>query len=134
MAAAYLLSLLFALLYGRAAAHNRRAEPVLIALLDVLQSVPILSFLPVALLSLSAVLPQSVAVELAAILLLFTSQVWNLVFAWYQALTTVPQELHEASRMFLVAGWLRFKTLELPFAAISLVWNSMMSWAGGWFF
>jgi NitT/TauT family transport system permease protein len=134
MAAAYLLSLLFALWYGRAAAHNQRVERVLMPLLDVLQSVPILSFLPVVLLSLSAVLPQTVATELAAIVLIFTSQAWNLVFAWYQGLKTIPNELHEASSIFRFNGWLRFKTLELPFAAISLIWNSMMSWAGGWFF
>src|SRR5215475_13908109 len=134
MAAAYFLSLLFALLYGRAAAHNQRVEQVLMPLLDVLQSVPILSFLPVVLLSLSAVLPQKVAAELAAIILIFTSQAWNLVFAWYQALKTIPHELDEASSIFRLNNWLRFKTLELPFAAISLIWNSMMSWAGGWFF
>src|SRR5207248_8845123 len=134
MAAAYFLSLLFSLFYGYAAARNRTARTVLMPLLDVLQSVPILSFLPVVLLSLSAVLPQQIAAELAAIVLIFTSQAWNLVFAWYQALKTIPHELDEASSIFRFNGWLRFKTLELPFAAISLIWNSMMSWSGGWFF
>ncbi len=134
MAAAYLLSLTFTLVYGRAAAYNRRAEQVLMPLLDVLQSVPILSFLPVVLLSLSAVLPERVAAELASIVLIFTSQAWNMTFAWYQSLTTIPVELREASAIFRLNGWLRFKVLELPFAAISLLWNSMMSWAGGWFF
>ena len=134
MSLAYLLSLLFALVYGRLAAFNRRAEQVLMPLLDVFQSVPILSFLPVILLSLSAVLHEDVATELASIVLIFTSQVWNLTFAWYQSLTTTPKELREASTVFRFNGWLRFKTLELPFAAINLIWNSMMSWAGGWFF
>ena len=134
MAAAYLLSMLFTLLYGSLAASHRRAERVLLPLLDVLQSVPILSFLPVVLLSLSAVLPQNVAAELASIVLIFTSQVWNLTFAWYQSLTTIPRELREASTVFHFNVWIRFKTLELPFAAISLIWNSMMGWAGGWFF
>ena len=134
MTAAYLLSLLVALLYGRAAAQHRRAEQVLMPLLDVLQSVPILSFLPVVLLSLSAVLPQRMAAECAAIVLVFTSQAWNLIFAWYQSLKTVPYELREAAAIFRFNGWIRFRTLELPFAAISLIWNSMMSWAGGWFF
>jgi NitT/TauT family transport system permease protein len=134
MAAAYVLSLLVALLYGRAAAERRQAERVLMPLLDVLQSVPILSFLPVVLLSLSAVLPPRLAAELAAIVLIFTSQAWNLIFAWYQSLKTIPSELREASAIFHFNGWLRFRTLELPFAAISLIWNSMMSWAGGWFF
>ncbi len=134
MAAAYLLSLLVALLYGRAAAEHHQAEQVLMPLLDVLQSIPILSFLPVVLLSFSAVLPPRLAAELAAIVLIFTSQAWNLIFAWYQSLKTIPSELREASAIFRFNGWWRFRTLELPFAAISLIWNSMMSWAGGWFF
>lgn len=134
MTAAYVLSIVFALLYGRAAAYNRRAEQLLMPLLDVLQSVPILSFLPVVLLGLSAVLPINVAAELASIVLIFTSQVWNLAFAWYQSLTTIPKELREAGSIFRLNTWMQFKNLELPFGMISLVWNSMMSWAGGWFF
>ena len=76
----------------------------------------------------------AVAAELAAIVLIFTSQVWNLTFAWYQSLRTVPRELREAGRIFQLRGLLRMTTIELPFAAIALIWNSMMSWAGGWFF
>ena len=86
-------------------------------LLDVLQSVPILSFLPVVLLGLSAVLPQRLAAELAAILLIFTSQAWNLTFSFYQSLTTIPSELHEAAAIFRFSSWMRFRVLELPFAA-----------------
>ena len=134
MAAAYALSLLFTIFYGRAAAYNPRAERILMPLLDVLQSVPILSFLPVVLLSLSAILPQAIAIELASIVLIFTSQVWNMTFGWYQSLTTIPKELREASSIFRLNTWLRFKKLELPFGMIGLIWNSMMSWAGGWFF
>lgn len=134
MGAAYALSLTFTLVYGRAAAYNHRAEMVLMPLLDVLQSVPILSFLPVVLLSLSAILPQKLAVELASIVLIFTSQVWNMTFGWYQSLTTIPKELREASSIFRLNNWLRFKRLELPFGMLGLIWNSMMSWAGGWFF
>lgn len=134
MTAAYLLSVLFTLIYGRAAAYNRGAELILMPLLDVLQSVPILSFLPVVLLSLSVILPQKSAAELASIVLIFTSQAWNLTFAWYQSLTTIPKELREVSNIFGLNSWMRFKRLELPFATISLVWNSIMSWAGGWFF
>ncbi len=134
MTAAYLLSVLFTIFYGRAAAYNRRAERILMPLLDVLQSVPILSFLPVVLLSLSAILPQAVAAELASIVLIFTSQAWNLTFGWYQSLTTIPVELREASSIFRLNTWLRFKRLEFPYGTISFIWNSMMSWAGGWFF
>jgi len=134
MLTAYLLSLLFSLVYGYVAAYNRRAEHVLIPLLDVLQSVPILSFLPVVLLSLSAVLPQRLAVELAAVVLIFTSMAWNLTFSWYQSLSTIPVELREASKTYQLNPWMRFKVVELPFGTISLIWNSMMSFAGGWFF
>ena len=134
MAAAYLLSLVFSLAYGYAAARNRAAERVLTPLLDVLQSVPILSFLPVVLLGLTAVLPQGIAVELAAIVLIFTSQAWNMTYSFYQSMKTIPIELREAAAIFRLDPWLRLKTLELPFAAVGLIWNSMMSWAGGWFF
>lgn len=134
MAAAYALSLVFTLIYGYVAAYNPRAERMLMPLLDVLQSVPILSFLPVVLLSFTAILPEGIAVELASIVLIFTSQVWNLTFSWYQSLTTVPGELREASSIFRFTRWRRLVTLELPFSAIALIWNSMMSWAGGWFF
>ncbi len=134
MAAAYALSILFTIFYGRTAAYHPSAERFMMPLLDVLQSVPILSFLPIVLLGLSAFLPENLAEELSSIVLIFTSQAWNLTFAWYQSLTTIPKELREASAIFGLNNWLRFRRLELPFAAISLIWNSMVSWAGGWFF
>lgn len=134
MVAAYLLSLLFSLFYGYAAARNRTARTVLMPLLDVLQSVPILSFLPVVLLSFTVILPENIAAELAAIVLIFTSQAWNMTFSFYQSMTTIPNELREAAAIYRFSSWLRFSTLELPFAAIGLLWNSMMSWSGGWFF
>jgi len=134
MTAAYLISIIFALSYGYAAAHSRRAERGLLPLLDVLQSVPILSFLPVALLSLSALLPDEVAVELASIFLIFTSMAWNLAFSAYQSMSTIPRDLQEASDTFQLAPLLRFRLVELPFAMRALLWNSLLSWAGGWFF
>jgi len=134
MLVAYLLSLAFTLAYGYAAAHNRTAEKVLMPLLDVLQSVPILSFLPLVLLSLSVILPEGLATELAAIVLIFTSQAWNMTYSFYQSVSTIPSELGEAATIFRLNQWLRFKTVELPFSALGLIWNSMMSWAGGWFF
>ena len=100
MAAAYVLSILFTLVYGYFAAYKRWGPPILLPILDVLQSVPILSFLPVVLLSLSAVLPQSFATEIAAIVLIFTSQAWNMTFSWYQSLITIPNELREAGPFF----------------------------------
>jgi NitT/TauT family transport system permease protein len=134
MALTYILSLLFSLTVGYLAATRRWASAVILPILDVLQSVPILSFLPVVALSLTAILPEGVAVELASIVLIFTSQVWNMTFSFYQSLITIPGDLREAARIFRLNPWLRFRHLELPHAAIPLIWNSMMSWAGGWFF
>ncbi len=131
---AYLLSLAFTLAYGYVAARNRTAEKVMMPLLDVLQSIPILSFLPVVLLSLTVILPQNIAAELAAVVLIFTSQAWNMTYSFFQSVSTVPHELREAAAIFRLGSWLRFRKLELPFSALGLVWNSMMSWAGGWFF
>jgi NitT/TauT family transport system permease protein len=134
MLTAYLISLAFSLWYGSLMASNKRLEQFLLPLLDVLQSVPILSFLPVVLLGLSAFLSQETSSEFASVVLIFTSQAWNLAFAWYQAQKTVPRELREVSSNFQFSPWMKFRTMELPFAAISLVWNTIMSWAGGWFF
>lgn len=134
MVAAYFLSLGTSLFYGYAAARNRTARMVLMPLLDVLQSVPILSFLLVMLLSFTAMLPQNLAAKLAAIVLIFTSQAWNMTFSFYQSMSTIPMKLREAAATFRFGSSLRFKTLELPFAAIGLLWNSIMNWSGGWFF
>lgn len=134
MAIAYLISLAFTLVYGYIAARNLTARIAMLPLLDILQSVPILSFLPVVLLSFTAILPQRLATELAAVVLIVTSQAWNMTYSFYQSMTTIPEELHEATKIFRLNAWLRFKTLEMPFAANGLIWNSIMSWAGGWFF
>ncbi|MGD0576254.1 MAG: ABC transporter permease subunit [Anaerolineales bacterium] len=134
MLGAYVLSMIFSLGYGYAAARIPAAERLLMPVLDILQSVPILSYLPVVLLSLTVLLPEPLAVEISAVLLIFTSQAWNLTFSFYQALRTEPDELREASSIFRLGTWLRLRTLEVPFATGGLVWNSMMSWAGGWFF
>ena len=134
MAIAYLFSLSFTIVYAYTAARNRRARIIMLPMLDILQSVPILSFLPVVLLSMTTILPERLGVEVAAIVLIVTSQVWNMTFSFYQSLTTIPTELLEASAIFRLNPWLRFKTVELPFGANGLIWNSMVSWAGGWFF
>ncbi|HET8701496.1 MAG TPA: ABC transporter permease subunit, partial [Nitrococcus sp.] len=107
MWAAYALSLAFSIVYGYTAARSRSAQRVLMPLLDVLQSVPILSFLPIVLLGASAFLPAGVAAELAAIVLIFTSQAWNLTFSFYQSVSTVPREMDEAARIFRLGFWLR---------------------------
>jgi NitT/TauT family transport system permease protein len=134
MLAAYTLSIIFSIGYGYVAARSEAAERWLMPLLDILQSVPILSFLPIVLLSLTAILPQGIAVELAAIVLIFTSQVWNLTYSFYQSLRTIPTEYREAAAVFRFSRWLRFRKVELPAASGGLIWNSVMSWAGGWFF
>jgi NitT/TauT family transport system permease protein len=135
MAIAYVVSLAFSLVYARVAAGSRAAERVMLPLLDILQSIPILSFMPGVVLGLAAFFPgRTLGLELAAIILIFTSQAWNLAFSFHQSLITIPRELGEAAAVYRLGAWRRFTKLELPFGAISLIANSMMSWAGGWFF
>lgn len=135
MLLAYLLSLSFAIVYGRLAASGPTLEHILIPILDVLQSIPILSFLPGVVLALVALFPhRNLGAELAAIVLIFTSQSWNLAFSLYQSMVTIPNELREAAEILQLSRWQRFTRLELPFAMVPLLWNSIMSWAGGWFF
>jgi len=132
---AYGLSLIFALGYGYLAANSRRAEIILIPLLDILQSIPVLSFLPGVMLAMVALFPhRQIGVELGSVLLIFTGQVWNIAFSFYSSLKTEPRELKEAARIYRFGHWQRFAQLDLPFSTIGLVWNSMMSVAGGWFF
>ena len=132
---AYLLSLAFTLVYGYIAAYNPRAERFMIPLLDVLQSIPVLSFLPGVMLAMVALFPgRQLGVEAGAILLIFTGQVWNMAFSFYASLKSIPKEMREAARVYGFNWWQRFIEMELPFSAIGLVWNSMMSVAGGWFF
>ncbi|MEH2254461.1 ABC transporter permease [Nostoc sp.] len=135
MGLAYFFSLIFTLLYAYTAYCSRIAERILIPMLDVLQSIPVLSFLPGVVLALIALFPgQRIGVELAAILLIFTGMTWNMTFSFYQSLQSIPRELLEASRVYRLNPWQRFWTLELPSGVIGLVWNSVMSVAGGWFF
>lgn len=132
---AYLLSLGFTLVYGYVAAYNSTAERFMIPLLDVLQSIPVLSFLPGVMLAMVVLFPQrQLGVELGAILLIFTGQVWNMAFSFYASLKGIPREMRETARVYRFNAWQRFREIELPSAAIGLVWNSMMSVAGGWFF
>src|SRR3974377_201317 len=132
---AYVLSLIFTLVYGYVAAYNPRAERIMIPLLDILQSIPVLSFLPGVMLAMVALFPHhQIGVELGAILLIFTGQVWNMAFSFYASLKSIPRDMREAAKIYGFNWWQRFTEMELPFAAIGLVWNSMMSVAGGWFF
>jgi NitT/TauT family transport system permease protein len=132
---AYLLSLIFAVGYGYYAAYHPRVEAFMIAVLDILQSIPVLSFLPGVMLVMVSLLPtRQLGVEMGAILLIFTGQVWNMAFSFYSSIRSIPRELREASQIYGFTAWQRFWQLELPFSAIGLVWNSMVSVAGGWFF
>ncbi|MBZ5507984.1 MAG: ABC transporter permease subunit [Acidobacteriia bacterium] len=132
---AYLLSLAFTLIYGYIAAYNPRAERFMVPLLDILQSIPVLSFLPGVMLAMVALFPRrQLGVELGAILLIFTGQVWNMAFSFYSSLKSIPTEMREAARLYRFNWWQAFTQMELPYSVIGLVWNSMMSVAGGWFF
>ncbi len=135
MLAAMAASLLFTLVYGTLAAKSRRAEKVLVPILDILQSVPVLGYISFTVTFFLALFPSRVlGAELAAIFAIWTSQAWNMTFSFYQSLRTVPRDLDEVSRSFHLTAWQRFWKLEVPFAMPGLIWNMMMSMSGGWFF
>ncbi len=133
--AAYALSLCFTLVYGYIAAYNKRAERIMLPILDILQSIPVLGFLPTLVLGCISIFPGSnIGLELAAVIMMFTGQVWNMTFSFYSSLKAIPNDLREAGRVYKLNWWQRFTKLEMPYSTMGLVWNSMMSMAGGWFF
>jgi len=135
MFAAIAVSLVFTFVVGALASKSRKAELVIIPALDILQSVPVLGFLTFTVVFFMGLFPgNQLGAELAAIFAIFTSQAWNMAFSFYQSLVTVPRDLDEACRHFRLSPWLRFWRLEAPFAMPGLVWNTMMSMSGGWFF
>jgi NitT/TauT family transport system permease protein len=132
---AYVISFLFTLIYGYWAAKDAVAERVLVPLLDILQSIPVLGFLPALIMAFVSLFPHNnVGLELACIIMIFTGQAWNMTFSFYRSVKSVPVDQLEVATVYRFSWWQRFKWVELPFSAIGLVWNSMMSMAGGWFF
>jgi NitT/TauT family transport system permease protein len=135
MLLAIVCSIIFTFVYAALAAKSRRAEMVLIPLLDILQSVPILGFLTFTVVFFLNLFPGQVfGAELACVFAIFTSQAWNMTFSLYQSIRNVPKDLEEASQSFHLSGWQRFWRLDVPFAMPGLIWNTMMSMSGGWFF
>ena len=135
MFAAIIASLLFTFVVATLAAKSKKAEIIIVPALDILQSVPVLGFLTFTLTFFMGLFPgREWGVELASIFLVFTAQAWNMAFSFYQSLRTLPEDLDEVSRQFGLTPWQRFIRLELPFATPALVWNTMMSMSGGWFF
>jgi NitT/TauT family transport system permease protein len=135
MFGAILASLIFTFVVGTLAAKSRKAELVIVPALDILQSVPVLGFLTFTVVFFLRLFPGSqLGAECAAMFAIFTAQAWNMAFSFYQSLRTVPSDLDEVSRHFRLSAWLRFWRLDVPFAAPGLIWNTMMSMSGGWFF
>src|SRR6201987_4945309 len=135
MLLAIVCSTVFTFIYAAVAAKSRRAEMVLIPLLDILQSVPILGFLTFTVVFFLHLFPGQVfGAELACVFAIFTSQAWNMTFSMYQSIRNVPKDLEEASKSFHLSGWQQFWRLDVPFAMPGLIWNAMMSMSGGWFF
>src|SRR6185369_4267779 len=132
---AYLVSFLFTMVYGYAMARVAGAERVMLPVLDILQSIPVLGFLPGFVLGLVHLFPeQNFGLEIASVLMIFTGQVWNMTFSFYSSLKSVPPDLRAVSRLARMTWLEKFLRLDLSFAATGLLWNSMMSMAGGWFF
>jgi NitT/TauT family transport system permease protein len=132
---AYLISLGFTITYGYAMAHSKRAERILLPLLDILQSIPVLSFLPAFSIALIGLFPNTnIGLELVCVMAIFTGQVWNMTYAFYRSLKGIPSDMQDAAKTFYLSRKEILYKLELPSSAIPLIWNSMMSMAGGWFF
>jgi NitT/TauT family transport system permease protein len=135
MLLAVIASFVFTLVYSTLAAKSRRAGQILIPILDILQSVPVLGYISFTVTGFIALFPGStMGVECAAIFAIFTSQAWNMTFSFYQSLTTIPHDMDEAAFVFRLSGWQKFWKMELPYAMPGLIWNTMMSMSGGWFF
>jgi len=132
---AYGVSFVFTMVYGYTMARVAGAERVMLPLLDILQSIPVLGFLPGFVLGLVHLFPnQNIGLEIASVLMIFTGQVWNMTFSFYSSLKSVPSDLVAVARLSRMSWWERFFRLDLSYAATGLLWNSMMSMAGGWFF
>jgi NitT/TauT family transport system permease protein len=132
---AYALSLFVALAVGYWTAKSKRAEAIVLPAVDILQTIPVLGFLPGLVLGLVALFPNTnLGLELAAVIMIFTSQVWNLIFSFYSSVKSVPHDLTEAATLMGLTRWQKFVKLELPYGAVPLSWNSLLSVAGGWFF
>lgn len=135
MGLALLCSLFFSFLFGTLAAKYKRAESIIIPAIDILQSVPILGFLSITVVGFIKLFPGSMlGPECAAIFAIFTSQAWNMALSIYQSLKMVPQELKEVAKMYQLTPWQTYWRVEIPFAVPSLLWNTMISLSGGWFF
>ena len=135
IAISYFIALVFSIAYGYVAAYNAKAERFMIPLLDTLQSIPVLSFLPGVMLAMVALFPRrQFGIELGSILLIFSGQAWNMAFSFYSSLKSIPSEMHEVAEVYRWGRWQKLVEMELPFAAIGLVWNSMISMASAWFY
>jgi NitT/TauT family transport system permease protein len=135
IAIAYFISLVFSIVYGYVPAYSAKAERIMIPLLDTLQSIPVLSFLPGVMLAMVGLFPgRRFGIELGAILLVFSGQAWNMAFSVYSSLKSIPSEMHEVAEVYRWSPWQRLMQLQLPFMAIGLVWNSMISVASAWFY
>ena len=133
--AAFGLSIAFTMVYGYTAARVRGADRIMLPMLDILQSIPVLGFMPGVVLALAGLFPHTnIGLELAAVIMIFTGQVWNMTFSFYHSLRAVPTDLLEAASVYRFGWWRRFTRVELPYSTVGLVWNGMMSMAGGWFF
>lgn len=131
---AFGFSLIFTFVVGYAAAKNRVARAMILPFLDIMQSIPVLSFLTIFVTFFVSLFPGSLlGVECASILTVFTAQVWNMTFGFYHSMVTIPQDLHEAATNYRLTAAQRFQKLEVPASMHSLIWNCMMSFGGGWF-
>jgi len=128
------LSVIFALVVGIWAARSRRAEAVILPLLDIFQSIPILGFFPFVIGGIYGVLPNFVGANLAVIVLIFTSMSWNIAFGVYEAVKAIPQDYIDLLSVSRASGWQRISSLYIPASLSRIAYNTQISWAVGLFF
>ena len=131
---ALLISLVFSIIIGTLAAKKRKAESVIIPIIDVLQSIPILGFLTISVAGFISIFPHSLwGAQIAIIFSLFTAQVWNMTLSLYQSLKTLPKELSDVADIYHLSLWQKLWRIEIPYALPGLIWNIMMSVSASWF-
>lgn len=128
------LSIVFALVVGILAARNKRAEAIILPLLDIFQSIPILGFFPFVILGIYGALPNVLGANLAVIVLIFTSMSWNIAFGVYEAVKAIPQDYQDLLNVSHQTAWQRIKSMYIPASLSRIAYNSQISWAVGLFF
>ena len=119
---------------GYAAVKNRKFENVYVPLVNVLESIPVIGFLPLVLVAFVLTLPGALGVEFAVDFLVFDAVVWNIWIGIYQAFKTVPEHLLEVSDNYNFSILKKLKELYIPHSIPRITSNVFSSFADAFFY